>query len=182
MPRKAQIIGKTTDHTGQPWDVREQRPTPHSFLLALGWPEGEPRGRGGTGGPRIILTPELVAYLQTTRVRDVDLPVSGTAIKRLRRELGLHWRFENARWWVEHKGDLKKLTAREFAHKYSVGVSAAAVQRIKRVGARLHPAGWWREPEVTHDLLELPTREAAEKYGISESGVRGYRSLLKGGV
>ncbi|MDR2488755.1 MAG: hypothetical protein LBD42_04610 [Desulfovibrio sp.] len=65
MARHARVMGRTLDYQGVLWDVRESRPTHHRWNVLMGWPAGSPRGQGG-GGPRVILTPELAAYLHAT--------------------------------------------------------------------------------------------------------------------
>lgn len=59
MARAARIIGQTTDLHGHRYDVREERGGPVPILI--GWPEGF-RGPG-CGGPKVILTVDLAAYM-----------------------------------------------------------------------------------------------------------------------
>lgn len=126
MARSAQIVGQATDAHGRQWDVRERRPTAHGWLLHVGWPAGEPRGQG-CGGVRVILTVELADYLGRTRLRDVDLPMGGTTVKRLRRELGLHWSWDA--WWSERADDLRALTLQAFADRHGCSTGAASQRR-----------------------------------------------------
>jgi len=79
MARKARIIGSVVDVRGRPWAVREYRPTAHGFSVAIGWPQGEARGRGGRG-VAVAPTQGLAEYLATTRLRDTDFPIGGDAI------------------------------------------------------------------------------------------------------
>src|SRR5690554_7992181 len=102
MAREAQIIGGATDYAGVEWDVRERRPTAHGFDLLIGWPKGELRGKGGRGVATII-TVELAQYLQATRLRDVDLPLARTTVKRLRAEIGVSWSWDD--WWAARAED-----------------------------------------------------------------------------
>jgi hypothetical protein len=90
MPRRslARILFRVNDFAGVVWEVRESRPTPHGFELLIGWPQGEPRGKGGRG-VAVILTPQLASYLTGRRLCDADLPIGTTAIKRLRRIVGV---------------------------------------------------------------------------------------------
>lgn len=103
MARVAIIIDHVADAHGKMWDVREKRPTPHGFDVMLGWPVEQPRGQGG-GGPRVIITPDLAAYLEAVRLRPaaVDLPIGRTALKRLRAALGHNWLVDNCRWWQDN--------------------------------------------------------------------------------
>ena len=85
MARNAQIIGQAIDVFGIVWDVRERRPTKHRWRVQIGWPQDEDRGQGGRG-VAVILTQPLAHYVSTTRMRDMDLPISATARKRAERE------------------------------------------------------------------------------------------------
>ena len=89
MARQAQIIDQIRDYAGNLWDARESRPTPHGWPVLLGWPAGLQRGKGA-GGPRVIVTRELAAYLKATRLAPgkIDLPLGRNAIKRLRKSAG----------------------------------------------------------------------------------------------
>lgn len=126
MGRKAEIIGTATDANGVVFDVRERRATEHGWMLHIGWPKGEPRGRG-CGGVRTILTAELADYLTRVRPRDVKLPIGGTTIKSLRKTIGLNWSWEH--WWMERKSDLLTMTLEKFGEKHACSVGAASQRR-----------------------------------------------------
>jgi len=126
MARKAQIIAKATDWHGQRWDVRESKPTDHGFDILIGWPEGEPRGRGGRGVATII-TAELAQYLLQTRLRDAALPIGNTTIKRLRAALDIHWSWDD--WWSARKEDLLSMTLEAFCLKHGCSTGAASQRR-----------------------------------------------------
>ena len=126
MARKAEIIGTATDHAAQAWDVRESRPTAHGFDILIGWPQGEPRGKGGRG-VAVILTAELARYLAETRQRDIDLPIGLTAAKRLRRELGVSWSWDA--WWADRADDLQALTLADFCTRHGCSMGAASQRR-----------------------------------------------------
>lgn len=128
MARKAQIIGRATDYAGVLWDVRERRPTAHGFDLLIGWPHGEPRGQGGRG-VATILSAELARYLTELqpRPRDIDLPIGGTTIKRLRNELGISWSWDD--WWHARASDLDSLTLEAFCALHGCSVGAASQRR-----------------------------------------------------
>jgi len=126
MARKAEIIGQATDWRGTAWDVRERRETAHGFDILVGWPQGEARGRGGRGVATII-TAELARYLTETRLRDVDLPISLTAVKRLRREIGVSWSWDD--WWTARSEDLSTMTLEAFCAKHGCSMGAASQRR-----------------------------------------------------
>jgi len=126
MARRAQIIGHATDYAGIEWDVRERRPTAHSFDVLIGWPKDEPRGRGGRGVAAII-TAELAQYLLDTRPRDVDLPLGGTTVKRMRRDLGLRWSWDD--WWSDRTCDLQTMTLQEFCDKHGCSIGSVSQRR-----------------------------------------------------
>lgn len=128
MARHADIIGDALDVSGILWQVHEARPTKHGFDVLIGWPDGEPRGRGGRGVATII-TPALARYLTATRLRDVDLPLGRTAVKRLRADLGLKWSY--ADWWAERQDDLRTLTLEAFCALHGCSIGAASMHRTK---------------------------------------------------
>lgn len=126
MARTAEIIGQATDHEGKPWDVREKRATSHGFDIMIGWPQGEQRGKGGRG-VAVILTAELANYISNTRQRDIDLPICLTAAKRLRRELGVSWSWDN--WWAARQADLHSMTLEAFCLRHGCSIGAASQRR-----------------------------------------------------
>lgn len=126
MAREALVIGQAEDANGENWDVRERRPTLHGFDVMVGWPQGERRGKGGRG-VAVIPTVALAQYLTETRLRDIDLPIGLTTVKRLRRELGLRWDWD--RWWADRENDLRTMTLQSFADKHGCSVGAASQRR-----------------------------------------------------
>jgi len=184
MGRVAVIIDQEYDVFGDRWDVREYRDTRYGFPVALGWPHGQPRGAGGIGAPRVILTRPLARFLEEHRQKPGklrDLPFSRTTLKRLRKLLGHHWYRDRAQWWEERIEDLSTLTLEEFARKHGVSPGAAEDARLKLCGRKLRPAYWWREPDVSQIILTAPTAVAAERLDISPGSVRRLRWLLKSG-
>lgn len=173
-----------TDYCGDAWDVTEARSTPHGFDVLLGYPSGLPRGRGGTGGKRVILTPELAQHLERFRERPSlsGLPVGFGVIKRLRKLLGHHRYLDRRAWWEERVDDLADLTLEAFAERHRVSVAAAANARLALFGPRLRPAGWWRAPDVAEIILsDRPRSEIAEALGLSVGSVGRLRYVLKHG-
>lgn len=126
MAREALIIGRATDYSGREWDVRESRPTLHGFDLLIGWPRGEPRGKGGRG-VSTILSAELARYLSAARPRDIDLPIGRTTFKRLRAELGVSWSWDA--WWADRENDLLAMTLEEFCAAHGCSIGAASQRR-----------------------------------------------------
>lgn len=126
MGRKAQVIGQATDAQGAVWDVRERRASGHGWDILIGWPHGEPRGRG-CGGVKAILTAELARYLIDTRPRDVALPIGLTTIKRLRHDLGLSWSWDA--WWQDRATDLQSMTLEQFCARHGCSIGAASQRR-----------------------------------------------------
>lgn len=137
MARQATIIGQVEDINGEVWDVREARPTPHGFAVLLGWPQSIQRGQGG-GGVRVILTPHIADYLAAHchAPNKIDLPISGTTIKRLRKLLGQDWTLDNEQWWHDHKADLLSSTLTDFCQHHGKSQGAASQWRAVFGGKR----------------------------------------------
>ncbi|GAB7024737.1 hypothetical protein [Salidesulfovibrio brasiliensis] len=137
MARRATIIGQAEDISGEAWDVRESRPTPHGFAVLLGWPHSTQRGQGG-GGVRVILTPNLADYLAAHCHHPVgiDLPLSRNAVKRLRKMLDLDWTLDNEQWWHDHKADLLASTLADFCERHGKSLGAASQWRAVFGGKR----------------------------------------------
>lgn len=181
MGRVAVIIDLVRDIFGDRWDVREYRETRYGFLIALGWPHGQPRGPGGTGGPRVVLTRPLVRLLEEYRDAPsrLDLPIGRSAIKRLRRLLGHHWYRDRAQWWEERIEDLSSLTLEEFARRHGVTPSAVEEARLNLCGRKLRPAHWWIEPAIAQLILDGPMALAADRLDLTPSSIRRLRFLLR---
>lgn len=166
------------DIWGDAWAVREARGTPLGWDVLLGRPAAD-RSRGG---PAVILTPALGAYLEaqrhTPREALVALPIGATALKRLRRLLGHHWRHDRAAWWLERLPDLADLTGAEFAARHGVSEGAASEWRALLLGPRLRPAGWWREPDTAEIIMTWATAPAADALDLAAVSVRRLRALL----
>lgn len=130
MARRATVLRHVVDVQGREWAVREERPTEHGWPVLLGWPVEVARGQGG-GGPRVIITPELAAYLDAMRLTPaaVHLPLGRTALKRLRAALGVGWREANAAWWAARCLDTTA-TIEDFRAVH--GKSAGAVSNHRR--------------------------------------------------
>lgn len=179
MARVAVIIGEVTDYQGRKWDVRERRPTAHGFDVYLGWLHGVPRGKGGSGGPQVILTAELAEYLsaaENIRCKDIDLPFGKTRINKLRSELGISWRKARAEWWASKKNELQTLTLAEFAQKYGVSeataslrLEAMAITKPRHTGRPL-PSDL--DAEIKDKINSTSDQQLARDLGVSVSSVR----------
>lgn len=159
--------------------MREYRPTQHGFDIALGWPAGVPRGRGG---PKVILTENLSAYLAAHRdhPKNIRLPIGRTALQRLRRILGHHWQIDRAAWWEQRTDDLSDLTIEQFCAKHSVSAGAVVNARHALFGPTLRPAGWWRADDAAALILaDRPRVEIAADLGISIGSLGRLRWALK---
>jgi hypothetical protein len=147
--RQATVLYQVQDAEGYAWDVKEERPTSHGWLLLLGWPTRVPRGKGGCGGPGTIPTSHLVDYMTEHRMGKIELPIGTSTIKRLRRVLGHHRYRDAEQWWMQHIMDLMEMTCEEFAATHSVSAASVSMWRRRITGEqRARLAGWWRTPEV----------------------------------
>lgn len=183
MSRRALVIGHATDVFDDAWDVREERQTPHGWPVLLGWPNGIERGKGRAGGPRVIITAELAAYLnaQVTPSK-MNLPIGKTAIKRICRVLGVSWRDARSAWWDEREGDLLRLTIDQFASLHGVSVGAVSEQHTRRFGPKVRCAYWWAEPSVVQAIKTMPTYLLADHLDICASSARRLRQCVNGGL
>lgn len=180
--RRAKIIGRAVDAWGDPWDVREARKTNFGFDVLLGWPAGTPRGRGGSGGIRVIVTPDLASWLNALRGTraPVVLPIGATAIKRIRRLLGYDGVLDRSDWWEMRSEDLADMTLAAFCKKHSVSMGAASQARTVMYGPALRPVGWWRADDIAALLTsEQPVAVIADQLQISASGARRLRATLR---
>lgn len=182
MARKALIVDSLPDVWGDRWDVREYRHTDHGFAVALGWPASMPRGRGGSGGPKVIVSDPLLTYLHRHRRHPttMTLPIGATAIKRLRRLLGLSSQVAAAEWWQTRIVDLADMTVSDFAAKHGVSTGAASLARSAFLGPRIRPAGWWQAPDVALIInSDLPRAQVADELDISIGAVGRMRWMLR---
>ncbi|MHB9291307.1 hypothetical protein Holit_00381 [Hollandina sp. SP2] len=134
MSRYAIIMYHIRDWQKCLWDVKEERPTVHSWPFLVGWPTDIPRGPGG-GAPKVILTKDIKDYLDTMRFQSclIDLPIGDTTIKRLRRELGHNWYKDRPIWWEKRKEDLRTMTLEKFFEKHGCSSGAASQARKKLI-------------------------------------------------
>ena len=106
------------DVWGGKWLVRESRETPHGFEVKFGIRPDATRST-----PALIVTKPLVAYLKRhpeSTLRDLELPVSGSTVQKLRIRLGIVQVGDRGRWWEDRIDELRSLGATEFARKHGV--------------------------------------------------------------
>jgi hypothetical protein len=166
------------------WDVREARATKHGFDLLFGSPASTPLGSAITGLPRLISTPALRDYWEQNRTKRhgevFDLPAGRTTLKRARKRLGFNVVDDTEAFFRRRKGDLKKLSARKFAEKHEVDFHVAMAWRLRLVGRKARPLGWWRDESVLAILRQPIThREAGEQLGIKTSHVHRLRVRMQ---
>ncbi|WP_372374201.1 hypothetical protein ACDI10_09795 [Vreelandella venusta] len=123
LSREEKAVGTAKDVFGADWLVRERRDSGHDWSIEIGWPADN----DGPQGVQIICTQPLANYLRKTRLKDVDLPIGKTAIKRLRKNLELYWSWDE--WWAKREGDLRSMTLEAFAAKHSCSIGAASQRR-----------------------------------------------------
>ncbi len=147
------------DALGLEWDINEARATKYGFDLYYG--KRKDRTGYDVGGPnRLIYTNELKAFWEKCALKHdgtiFDLPGGRTTLKRARLALGFNWDKDSEKFWRKHKHDLKTLTPREFEKKHKhqeITGGRMSSWRLKIVGSKARPLGWWKEPEVLKLLL-----------------------------
>lgn len=174
--RDRATICQIRDVHGVNWDVRQIRPTKHSFFLFFGSPVGKP----WSSIPCIIATRELRDFWESNRTRHdgfiYDLPAGRTTLKRIRQRLQFNFRHDWLKYWMARIDDLKSMTPREFAAKHNLATLVVFDMRKKLLGRQCRPLGWWREPWIIDILLAEGTRrEAAAKLGIGTTHVNRLR-------
>lgn len=186
MPRRSKVIGTLVDAYGDEWDLREWIPTDHGFSLACGWPKGLPRGPGGVGAARVILTKELIDHMESVRydmrpLQAAKLPLGFSRIKRIRLLLGHNWKGDRRSWWEEHADELETMSNNQFAAKHGVSSSAVDLMYEALFGAKKgRPKAWWKDP-VAAKLLrsKLPVSVVAERVGQNCDSTDQARRRLK---
>lgn len=172
------------DATGAEWDVRSEEPTPMGFSVFRGRPTAE-RNSGRRAGPAIIVTAEVLAYLEERRTESTaetarQLGIGSTALKRLRREAGHNRYADLSGWWSARLADLESLTLEEFCAKHGTTMGSTEYWRLALVGKVIREPGWYRD-ESALEVLESPVSasEAATFLGgIAPGSVGRLRSKL----
>ena len=132
--RIAPCLYQIEDYKERLWNVAEERFTEHGWALLLGWPALDTEGRGESGGGRrVILTKELVAYLESMRMtpRNVKLPTCEDVVCSLRRKLGMSCRADRKKWWAQVECELSSPSP-QFAAVHNVSTTTVIKQRKKR--------------------------------------------------
>jgi hypothetical protein len=186
--RKSEIV-TIKDALGLEWDIKEARPTKYGFDLYYGKrKDPDPYHIGGPN--RLIYTNELKAFWEGCALRHdgtiYDLPAGRTTLKRARLALGFNWDRDSEKFWRKHKHDLSTLTPREFEEKHqnqAITGKRMSDWRLKILGAKARPLGWWKKPEVLKLLLSedlsLNQVRAVLKEKVSTSQVFRLRQRAK---
>lgn len=182
MPHKKTIC-EVVDFLGDRWSAYETRPTNHGWAIFLGKPAVRNIGQDRRGGNRVILTPELVQYMESIRYKrgaNPQLPICSGAIKRVRKILGFNMDEDRRSWWEEHADELASMTEVEFAAKHELSPSRVSQVNKAMFGKRIREPNWWRQESVQSLLLSnLPAVVIAEQLGITTGSVRRLRSVSR---
>lgn len=173
-------LATITDIDGQRWRICRRQNTSHGFTVV----RGIRADHVGKCGPEVVLTAPLASYLRrVTRWAEIDLPIGVDAIKRMRAALKLNYSDARTAWWRDRLDDLGQLTTPQFARKHGVSIATVQTRRRQLVGTlqTQRPAGWWQEPAIAKQLLELPIDEAATRLGLGRTTVLTYRGRLGSG-
>jgi hypothetical protein len=144
---------------GLEWDIKEARATKYGFDLFYGR-RTNPSTYEASGPYRLIYSNELKAFWERCALKYdgtiFDLPAGRTTLKRARVALGFNWDKDSEKFWRKHQHDMKTLTPREFAKKHKdrdLTGDRMKAWRLRIVGGRARPSGWWTKPEVLGLLL-----------------------------
>lgn len=188
MARKATIQGVIHDYWGDAWEWSIAEPA-GDVVAYKGWPAGQPRGAGGCGGPRWIVTPDIAAiYLAADRpntfwpaMRNGNLPWGPNTLKKHRRLLGIDRVSVAEKWWHDRFQDLHDMPIEAFATKH--GVSGASVSNWReRLGVenKDRQDRWWLKPDAREILTsDRPASWIAEQFGISVAWAHNLRYMLR---
>ena len=181
--RKFPVVGQVRDVDGVLWGVRDVRTTKHGFDLLFGSPVSR-LGACVTGLPRIIATDALVAFWEDHRIDRngtiYDLPAGRTTLKRVRRRLGFHSLEDLSEFWCERIADLQSLSVQEFAARHNVSADRTFDARLRILGPRARPIGWWQTPQTIAVLLSNTTlREVGAKLEIGTSHAKRLRDRAR---
>lgn len=98
------------DWSGEDWDVYDERKTPSGIMINRGWPYSLTPKDGIGGQFTYILTPEVVAFVKTHSITEVEqqLGLSTSMVAKFRRTLGIQNRFiyRDDQWILEHQDEL----------------------------------------------------------------------------
>ncbi len=182
---RSKSLGVAEDIFGDLWDVRQVLDTKHGFAMRRGLPQGMRTGLPDRAGPaRVILTPDLAAFLEAHRApRDPlkwDLPLGRSQIKKLRSILGHHGKDDAQSWWMDRLEDLSSLTHAAFAAKHGRDLKAVQNASVRYLGLRDRASGWWRfDPARSVLLSGKPIAWIAEQLGCSAQAAAKFRYRLE---
>jgi hypothetical protein len=109
-----------------------------------------------------------------------SLPAGRTTLKRSRNRLGFNFDIDTENFWNARLDDLATLNASEFFAKHGITADLFRGRRIRMIGKRARPLGWWRTPETISLLLSgLTNKETGKRLGISTSQVHRLRVQAK---
>ena len=131
-----------------------------------------------SGGTTAIITRELAEYLTAAErisYKKIDLPLSRTALKRLRAELGIDWFKARETWWRK-KEDLRTLTLDQFAMKYGVSPAAVSLRldslNIKKPRHTGRPLPDELDKEIKEKIGSTSDAKLAEELRVGVSSIR----------
>jgi hypothetical protein len=182
--RKIIIYAQVKDVNGDLWDIREARNTKHGFELYFGRPSNDHGAACYGGMPSLIATEALRDFWHVNRTVGhgfiYDLPAGRSTLKRVRKRLGFHFLDDVKEFWMDHIEELGALRPGEFAARYGVDVFVALAWRLKLLGQRARPIGWWRTPDTLEILLSRMTLiKAGRKLGIGITHTKRLRDRAK---
>jgi hypothetical protein len=144
---------------GLEWDIKEARATKYGFDLYYGRRTNAEQYYA-SGPYRLIYTNELKAFWEQCALKHdgtiFDLPAGRTTLKRARVALGFNWDKDSDRFWRKQEHDMRTLTPREFAKKHKdreLTGDRMSAWRLRIIGGRARPFGWWQKPELIKLLL-----------------------------
>lgn len=170
------------DIEGGLWDVRDVRATKHGFDLFFGSPVSRLDGYRA-GRPHLIPTQELFDYWEARKTRGHgtihDLPMCPSTGCSMRRRFGFHYFDNRSKFWQDHAGELKNMTAQECADHLGVDIQDVYARR-RTFEPRLLRPSWWLLPENRAILLaHQPLREMAKQLGVCISVVCEMRKRVR---
>lgn len=163
--------------------MRERRPTAHGFDIELGWQDDDlPQPGNVPGGPRVILSAPLAAYLHATmhHPKNRTLPICTKVSRELARRAGVpDFHVLRMQWWAERQHDLCTLSSAEFRAMHGMSKSQVDGVRKKTQGRRKQKPGWYRDPDIARTILDSTQKEAATMLGVSTQAISMARVRLR---
>lgn len=150
------MIRVVLDATGAEWDVRSERETSLGFGLLFGRPSAE-RNSDGRAGAAVIITADLLSYLESRRNESTtetaaQLGIGRSTLTRLRREAGHNRYADLSAWWTARLTDLQSLTLEQFSEKHGTTIGSTERWRLILVGKVIRDEGWHLDESVVEAL------------------------------